>query len=104
MPFLSPGNVVGDQANENMTRVKVAGSVIASKVGAVLREGAAIRGDFVKGMRPGISHLRREPVYIRNPQRSLQRVVVGIADALDFVNEGEARESTIERTGRILRG
>ncbi len=76
MPFFGSWDVVGDQTNENVTRVEITRPVVPSEVGAVLRSGAAIGCDLVQGMRPGISRLRSKPMYIGSTQSSLQRIVV----------------------------
>ena len=76
VPFFSSWNVVGEQADENVARVKVARPIVAPEIFAVLREGTPIRGDLVKGVRPGVGNLRSKPVYIGNTQGSLQRIVV----------------------------
>ena len=80
------GEGVAEEADEGVARVEVGVAVVAEEVEVVLRERAAVGGDFVEGVRPGVGGGPREAMPVGDAERGLQSVVVGGGDALDLID------------------
>ena len=75
-----------------MACVEIAVPIVGQQVKVVLWKRAAIGCHIVQSMRPCVGELRRETVPLANLQNGLQRVVIGVPVAFDFVDVAEVRE------------
>ena len=99
LPFLPAGDGVGGGASEYVALVEIARAVITFKVGAVLGKRAAVGGDVIIAMRPGIRGLSAEVMPVGDTGGRLQRAVIGGSDAFDFVDVSVVRIERIVRDG-----
>ena len=72
-PVLRSGKLIRDQPHKDVAVVKIARTVVALEVEAVLRKSSAVSSNFIKAVRPGVGGLRRETVETGSPDRCLQR-------------------------------
>src|SRR5580704_1790141 len=85
-----------------MARVEIAVPVFLLQVGAIQRENGAVFADFIQFMSPGVGKLGRQTVPGPDAEKSLKRVVVGSADAVELCDRPRVGILREKRPRRLL--
>src|SRR3984893_17325006 len=102
--MLRAGDFVTHEANECVPGVEVRVAVVGLEVSVVLGKSAAIGGDFIESVRPGVNSLRGEAVPVGDANLCLKRVVVCCADAFKLVDVAVLRiQLVVTSSGLALR-
>src|ERR1700676_3409005 len=89
--MLGTRNIPGQGGREVVASVEVAIFLFGLQVGAIEWKGSAVGADFIERMRPSVGKLRGQALPCSQAQRALQCVVVGSADAVEWVDAAGVR-------------